>query len=197
MAQELFGCLGIGQVIPPPGREIYSNNRNLRHPVWCAETDFSQLAHGLNNYPGLPRQLNAHQNERADNQKGDKKSEQNRCDRWPYAFADQPFANRPCCESQDTCPCKRGQEAPQDPNRRENQDRQEYDAADQLQRRLLHKECRFDLLHSRRASSKKIDSSHHITGIHAGLTPSRWDFPSFMVGLQAAAPHSPLLPFAD
>ena len=33
------------------------------------------------------------------------------------------------------------------------------------------------LLHSRRASSKKIDSSHHITGIHADLTPGRWRFP--------------------
>src|SRR5262249_47084173 len=132
--QELFGCLRIGQVILPPGCYIHPYERNLRHPFWCAETGFSQFSHRLHNCARLPRELNSDQDKGANNQKGDEKSEQHRCHRCPYPFADQPFANGPCRQGEHTSPRKRRQEAEQDPNRREDQYREEYDATDQLQR---------------------------------------------------------------
>ncbi len=119
-AQQLFGCLRIGQMIPPPSCDIYPYERNLRHPFWCAETGVCQFSYRLHDHARLPRQLNSDQDERAENQKADDEGKQHRRDRCLYTFADQPFANGPCCQGEHTSPRKRRQEAPQDQDRRDD-----------------------------------------------------------------------------
>jgi hypothetical protein len=104
----------------------------LRHPFRRAESSFSQFPHRLDDDVCFSGHLNSQRDEGTDDENADREREQNSCDGWMRAFAGQPLANGPRCNRKHTSPGKRRQEALQDPNRCQNQYRNEDEAAEEL-----------------------------------------------------------------
>jgi hypothetical protein len=131
-------CSMIRGMVRPPRGGVIADQRQLRHPIGRAEPAFAQVAHALDDNDRFPRHLHRERDQRTDDQDTDENGERNRGGRGAHALGRQPFAQRPGGDGEHRRPGQRRQEAPQQPDRQRDQHRDQNDAAEQLQRRLIH-----------------------------------------------------------